>query len=405
MSWLNPAGPTGRFLAFYFVLAIPLLRLLLRAQYELWRLEVLTLLALFAMPCLILARLPGGLPVFFGLLVPWTAFFAASGVQADLAPTISWWWVFGALTLLTGAGAALFRERFPLLIRILLAGMLLAEGGLVVNASGILSGPPPGLPLSSGLHHAIYLVLDEQTGIAGFRQEIPECANAARIWQETLSRHGFTIYQHAYSNYDMTEQSLSSVLNDRLLTHGAQFLRRHSVIGRNVLFNKAAALGMDLAVYQSDYVRFNTPPHKYRLVREYDPNDVSAMLTAPANWIDKACRIAVWYSLLHRPLAVLLSRYPGVTEAVRAGPLAVRRIWPQTILRDILEAARPTLFFAHLLAPHYPYVLDARGSTRPLDQWTRPLTFSPAAFDQRCRGYCEQSAYLARQVDEFVTEL
>ena len=94
MNWLNPAAPSGRFLAFYIVLAIPLLRVLLHVHYEPWRPEVIILLALFAFPCLLLAVLPGAKWTFYALLALWAAFFATSGVQADLVPSIPLWQVF-----------------------------------------------------------------------------------------------------------------------------------------------------------------------------------------------------------------------------------------------------------------------------------------------------------------------
>ena len=405
MNWLNPAARTGRFLAFYIVLAIPLLRVLLSAHYELWRPEVLALLALFALPCLALAFLPGGKWSFYALLAPWAAFFATSGVKADLVPTVSLWWVFAGLTVLTGAGIAVFRERFPLLMGILLTGMFAAEAGLLAVGGRIFS-EPPALPPTPGLPHAIYLVLDEQTGIAGFPQEIPACAEAARAWLDTMSRHGLTVYPNAYSNYNMTQQSLASVLNDSLLNDGAQFQRRNGMIAGNVLFGKAVALGMGLAVYQSDYVRFNNPGFRYSQVREYDPNDVSALLSTTASWNEKTRHLAIWYGLINRPLGVFIRRYfPHAPESIRIGPLSVRKVWPQTLLQDIFTADRPTLFYAHLLAPHYPYVFDAKGAVLPLRDWPRPLSSSPEDTERRYRGYCAQSTHLAHQLDGFFAEL
>ena len=405
MNWLNPAGRTGRFLAFYIVLAIPLLRVLLSARYELWRPEVLALLALFALPCLALAFLPGGKWSFYALLAPWAAFFATSGVKADLFPTVSLWWVFAGLTMLTAGGIALFRERFPLLMAILLIGMFAAEAALVAAGSGIFAAPPP-LPPTPGLPHAIYLVLDEQTGIAGFPKQIPACAEAARVWLDTLSRHGFTVYPNAYSNYNLTQPSLASVLNDSLLNHGTQFQRRNGMMSGNVLFGKAVALGMSLAVYQSGYIRFNHPGFRYAQVREYDPGDVSALMSTAASWSDKTRHLAVWYGLINRPLGVFIRRYfPRAPESIWIGPLSIRKVWPQTLLQDILAADRPTLFYAHLLAPHYPYVFDAKGKVLPLRDWPRPLSTSPEDTDRRYRAYCAQSTHLAHQLKGFLGQL
>ncbi|MEQ1574559.1 MAG: hypothetical protein ABL993_09965 [Vicinamibacterales bacterium] len=53
--WFDPRTMVGRCVAFYAVLALPLLRLLVRQQYDLLRPEVAALLVLLLVPCLVLA--------------------------------------------------------------------------------------------------------------------------------------------------------------------------------------------------------------------------------------------------------------------------------------------------------------------------------------------------------------
>ncbi len=404
-SWLTPHSRTGRFLSFYLVLAIPLLRLLIRARYEPWRPEVAASLLLLTLPCLALAALPGGMPVFLGLLTLWVSFFAATGVQAQVSSGLPWGMYFAALAMLVGGAALVFRERFTLLMAIYLGGMVGAEAGLALTgerdatATAVpRSGPPPA--------HTIHLILDEQTGMAGFPQQIGACESAARTWQETLTRHGFTVFPNAFSNYDMTWISIPSILNERLLEREGQFQRRNHVVPGNRLFAKATARGLDLAVYQSDFMRFSNDRHRYQRVREYDSNGISAMLAVPASMMERVRHLLVWYFMLDQPLSsVLKLRFPELAMGIRMGPLAVRKIWPQVILADIVAARRPTLFFAHLLTPHAPFIYDATGRVRPSAEWKGPLALSDAEYVARYRDYCGQSAFLAHQLDGFFGEL
>lgn len=409
-DWITPQSRTGRFFSFYLVLALPLLRLLVRARYELWRPEVAASLLLLTLPCLALATLPGGVPVFLGLLTLWVSFFAATGVQAQVSSGLPWGMYFAALAMLVGGAALAFRERFALLMTIYLGGMVGAEAGLALagdrgDSSGETaanaaprSGPPPA--------HTIHLILDEQTGMAGFPQQIGACESAARTWRETLERHGFTVFPNAFSNYDMTWISIPSILNERLLEGEGQFQRRNHIVPGNRLFAKATARGLDLAVYQSDFMRFSNDRHRYRRVREYDSNDVSAMLAVPAAWTERVRHLLVWYFMLDRPLASLLKlRFPELAMGIRMGPLAVRKIWPRIILEDIVAARRPTLFFAHLLTPHAPFIYDATGRVRPSAEWKGPLALSDAEYVARYRDYCGQSAFLAHQLDVFFGDL
>ena len=404
-NWLSPHSRTGRFLSFYLVLAIPLLRLLIRARYELWRLEVLASLLLLTLPCLALAALPGGTSVFFGLLTLWVGFFAATGVQAQISSGLPWVVYFAALAILMGGAALVFRERFALLMAIYLGGMVGAEAALTLTGereAAADAAPRSGPPLA----HTIHLILDEQTGMAGFPRQIEACESAARTWQATLERHGFTVFPNAFSNYDLTWISIPSVLNEQLLEREGQFQRRNHIVPGNRLFAKATARGLDLTVYQSDFMRFSNDRHRYRRVREYDSNDVSALLAVPASWPERVRHLMVWYFMLDQPLAGLLKpRFPELAMGIRMGPLAVRKVWPRVILEDIVAARTPTLFFAHLLTPHAPFIYDASGRVRPSAEWKGPLALSDAEYISRYRDYCGQSAFLAHQLDGFFGEL
>ncbi len=117
----------GRFAAFFLVLATPIIRLLLRSHYELWRPEVAAILFLIALPCLLLAWVSRRIWVFFGLLLGLITVFSASSVQIDLLPGARWRYVAALLAVALGAAIAVFRRRFQLLLIVWIGGMMLVD--------------------------------------------------------------------------------------------------------------------------------------------------------------------------------------------------------------------------------------------------------------------------------------
>jgi arylsulfatase A-like enzyme len=88
---------------------------------------------------------------------------------------------------------------------------------------------------------------------------------------------------------------------------------------------------------------------------------------------------------------------------MRIGPMALAELWPCALLADVRTANRDTLFFAHLLTPHYPYVYRADGSLRTPHEWASDdrLGIGPddrKEYQARYERYGEQVRYVNRQI-------
>lgn len=401
----------GRAVAFYAVLALPLLRHLLRVGYPWWTAEVAVLLLVLALPALVLGAIAPRASWFLVTYALWLAWASASAIESGWFGITGWMptgeWLSLALgsAIVYGAATAVLRERIVPLTLVLLAGMLAGEAGLAGMARLANRTPPPAAPAAAS--HVIHVVFDGQIGIGGFPSTVPEAAAAARLWQETLLRHNFAVFPYAYSNYNETMDSVPSILNDRLETVSHEFVGARNVVTKTGRLAEAQARGLSVNVYQSDFLRFAGPGPEWR-VREYA---AAAPLPLPSDVATLGERVEIlgaWYASFDKVGAALVHRLPSdVRPSPNLWSLNAQRFWPAMLQADVLAAARPTYFFAHLLLPHAPFAFDAAGRLRPRRYWRAwpPAEMTPAVYRNMYREYADQSAFVARQLGGFLDEL
>ncbi|MEQ1574558.1 MAG: hypothetical protein ABL993_09960 [Vicinamibacterales bacterium] len=354
------------------------------------------------------------LGLFYPILVAWVGLFSASTVillvtgSTGWVSTNQWLLTWGAMAALTAAAVVALRERVVYMVVLVPVGMLVAQVGMVVTARNPLAVAAPDVEVENvsrtgtGPAHVIHIVFDEQIGLAGFPSDIAECVTAAQVWRDVLARHGFVVYPRAFSNYDVTWNSLPSIMNDRLLDRPLQHQSQDSVLNSNERFAQAIRKGMDLALYQSEFLRFDASVFPATIVRTYDTSDLTALTVAPASWTERAERIAFTYFVRDKPMELA---YASIRDRLDSavGPLALRGVLVRRVADDILKARRPTLFFAHLLEPHFPYVYAQDGSVRPLRTWTYKIHgLSPSEYVERYREYAGQSIAVANELDAFL---
>jgi hypothetical protein len=266
----------------------------------------------------------------------------------------------------------------------------------------------------SDLPVIVHLVLDEHIGIDGIPAELPESA-AFRSWlTRTWVEAGFRVHAGAYSQYTDSRNSMANLLNFTSLesdwAHLAEGRTNPFVLSDSAYFRHLAGLGYRLRVYQSDYMDFcRVPGVPYAGCFAYRANSVGALAGIPLGVFERARLIlnsfAATSSYLNR-LRVLA----GVHAVSRVGPLPVLPVLRR--LEDDLRRATPgQAYFAHLLIPHYPYVLDEGCRVRDsIDDWLYnviahdvPVPNTAASRAERYRRYfaqirCQQSL-LARLFD------
>jgi len=409
---LDPKRLIVRLFIIFSLIAVPICRLLIQHGYGLFHPELIALAVLLLLVS-IAAAFIGKIQVLFYLTVFIISILqSVHSVQMEFLPNTRLSWIILGLMILIGALMAAMKEKFFPVLLIFLAGMFFVDL-CKAPVQNLISMRRP-TSASGELHHVIYIFLDEQIGIAGFPTDIEGGSQAKWDLQKVLSKHHFTTYPYAFSNYPDTWDSIPSILNSRLLTFTGEYMKEggsNSLLRDNLLFESLKNRGYALSIYQSDYINFASPRLGNLTVRTYQSNKLSAMHLIRMKWSERLRQILTIYmqsdSFWWDTFRDLVGKRYHDTKHLM-GPLVLHDIWPDTLLADIKSAQRNTLFFVHLLTPHFPYVYKSDGTVRDLGAWFndyKPSGLPEWEYKRWYKDYAEQVRYVAKQLDEFCSQL
>lgn len=271
----------------------------------------------------------------------------------------------------------------------------------------------------------LHLVFDEHIGIAGIPADIPGGAELRSDLESFYGRWGFELHPRAYSAFAETHYSLAALVNgvdgppsrDVLGGSGAQFVVRH-----NSWFERLAARGYRLRVYQSQYLDFCSG----------EDSAVDHCFTYPVHGIGflgglempagrKAALLVGYFTAKSVIGAFVPALLPGVADEPARRPRDLPELGTPAAL-DVLEraaadlrtGARGTVFFVHALVPHYAYVFDrdCQPLPDPAD-WLNAGVSSllPGAYnteatrERRYRRYFEQMRCVYRRLDALFAQM
>ena len=289
----------------------------------------------------------------------------------------------------------------------------------------------PTAPSNPSLPPLFHFVLDEHGGMAGLAGD-SVLARELSTWYET---HGFRLLPNAYSPYFDTYNALPNLVNFTTRPVDAALLQitpgETPVLRENAYFDKMRERGYGIRVYQSDYLDFcgGRPSPVLISCFTYPANSVSyaAGLSLPTS---SRAGLLAHYLLANRSWfydRVVAGYNRGIRRGLAATGAAVSlpdgrgsHVSPpisevlDRVERDLANGAGGTLFFAHLLTPHYPYQFDAqcRVHERVRDRLDRAspsapdgVDNTPASRERRLALYGEQVRCLMRQLDGFFERL
>lgn len=412
---LTAASFPGRTLVLYLLLAAPLYRLLFQNDYGFFHSEVAVLSAILLVICSVMALAAGRDLLFYALVVVLIVGLSANTVQIEFLPTAQLRWIILGIAAVMGLLLYLLKRTFFVLLVIFVVGglatdllQMLFRGASTerrINASAA-SGRP--------LEHVLYLIFDEHIGLEGYPQEIRGCQEAKEYLQQVLFHNRFRVYPNAFSNYRSSWDSIPSILNGHLLQYTGYYERASGprrILYKNAVFGRSVAQGYAVRVYQSDYINYSSPQYSSLTATTYQVNSLAAIHLLNLTWKDRLRQILVVYLQADRFWWDVYTRLMPKQfhfERIRVSPLAVRKVWPEQLLHDIQSAERKTLFFAHLMIPHYPYLYGQEGSIRAPDVrlYSDPLTvYDQAEYVRRYHLYAEQALFVARQLETVLKAL
>lgn len=265
-----------------------------------------------------------------------------------------------------------------------------------LHADSTVNSPPP----------ILHIVLDEHVGINGLPKNLAHAAVLAKDLTKFYTREGFHLYSRAYSQYFNTAESLSNLFNFSSRTNIDAYttvrisndLTKTNLpyfynLNASKYFKFLNRLGYRLNVYQSDFFDLcHVPDIEYASCKTYRSNSIMSILNTDLGIVERSKFVAnsfikssvflQWIRWVYNHHFRMLSSVPlPLWEAgtSRTGPLPTLRMLK--LLEIDLENAQPgNVYFAHLLLPHYPYILrsDCKLRQRISDWLNRVATDDPS---------------------------
>jgi hypothetical protein len=271
--------------------------------------------------------------------------------------------------------------------------------------------------------HVVHIIFDEMIGLGAMPAEYDACVRAGATLQRSLERGNFHIYPYAFSNYHYTRDSIPSILNGHILDQTGEYLPVTEYMDRpflrqNRYFDAYLQKNYAIRVYQSDFLRFDSPGYASVRAKTYKVNDLKALHLMNMSWQRRLKEVLTVYVVSDRFWVKILSQFGTYLDPIKVGPLSVRDVWPDRFMEDFQTATTNTLFFAHLMSPHWPYMYTSDGSIRDFRIDNADLRrriayrddeeWRAAAIGKRPQMYplyCEQVAFLADQIDGILKKI
>jgi len=357
--------------------------------------------------------------VFYAMVLVIVVLQSSNAVNVGFFPDVSGRaraWILLGVAAAIGTVMALMQMRFFItVVLVYLAGVLSVDA--VKDLAAPVQAFVEGAEVTSGksdVQRVVYIVFDELIGLEGFPSDVEGSLQAKRDLEEVLLSNNFTVYPFAFSNYTRTRDSLPSIVNNQLLNFTGEYFDEdegRNGLRKNLLFETYRKRGYAIRVYQSDYIDFARRQADSIVAQSYKSDDLAAMHSIRMDWTQRLYQIAtiylqsdqLWWSAYRALLPAWLQ-----PSNYRMGPLAIRRVWPSALVSDIKAARQDTLFFAHLLSPHYPYVYRKDGTVRGVDEWFHDDNldfYRESEYLHWYRDYVEQVEFLTSQLREFLGEL
>jgi Sulfatase len=238
---------------------------------------------------------------------------------------------------------------------------------------------------AAGARDIYYIVLEEYAGQRTF-QELFGFDN--RPFLNFLRTQGFYVADRSTTNYPSTSMSLSSSLNMRYLDGVGAAAKGDDWGPVYQMLRNENEVGSYLKARGYRYVHMGSWWHPTAINRSADLN---VRFRRSASEFSST----LLETTLLQPISQDLPRSLQTILNHRLG-IALRTLWAFEEIPKIKELPGPKFVFAHIISPHYPYVLDRSGRyQKPEEEATRT----------EAQNYLEQVMFVNKRIIDTVKVL
>lgn len=388
-----------------FLFAWPFFRFVIHNDYPAWYPEVLIFLATFFTVALLSARKRQcrfWLPAVYALALLW---LLTTGPETIKPVGL---FVRGAVCFALFFFFIGLKHRLPTVIFLFMVGVLIGD---LLNVFPLPTKATLASQGSGKGGHVLYLILDEHIGVDGLPPEVPE-TSAMKAWLEHFfDEQKFRLYPKAFSSYFYSDDSIANILNGtELSVRDAYFAGRAGddrSLEQNALFDFFRNKGYAVNVYQANYINYCAQKAPFQKCTTYNKNSIKALVGASLTCFEKARVIGSLYlstNWIFREVEKRM-RDRNIVK-MRTGPLQTIPSLIETLKVDVTQATGKTLFFAHLMMPHFPYVYDEACRVRPVKEWENRNEWNGphrqntrAAYERKYGKYFSQMKCLYQKLD------
>lgn len=279
----------------------------------------------------------------------------------------------------------------------------------------------------------LHIIFDEHASVKWLPEGVREAQLAEQEMRSFYEKYDFLLFENAFSHYYWSEESISNALNltawvktNSVKRKKTKEIGKKFALTENKIFDHFSGLGYQLRAYYSDYLDLCAPGNDHmEYCFEYKSNSSGYIKNTPIPMAHKSAIIFEQFlrSNMHGAKFLSFLKYNSVKyfdkklsnvpiigkPYYRTGPLATIDTLQQ-LKEDIARYPRGTVFLAHLLTPHHPFMFDSENNLKK-----DPRTWVSIHYvyknqvrpsrNEQYRTYYEQVRGLYKVLDDWFEEM
>lgn len=259
------------------------------------------------------------------------------------------------LILLAGSVCWLIQKHLPVIVSIVFATIIGTSIVLPVESVGVEPNRASG-SIQSSLPPLVHIILDGQSGLAGFPTDMPGSLQVRKMMRNTYQ--DFEIHERGFSLFHKTQHSIASVMNGVVTSKVTELLDQESgtnVLKRNGWFSKLKSQGYAIHVYHPGWLDMCQDRTLVSWCYKYPLDAVSAV---------QRSKLTTRQRLWIMAAKILDDKGSSVYQKLGLTPLPAFEVFHK-FQDDIVQRGRGVAHVLHLLLPHEGFWYNADCSLRP----------------------------------------